>query len=371
MQKIERRFLIIIILLIITIILVAVFLSLSNKGINRNAYVELINWEAFLNEEVLKINNREKLKINDYIKTYWEESLAIIEWWDWSITRLWWDSEILIESLFVSDKKDKINISFRLLSGKSWSNVVSFIPEESYFLQNFWDTEASVRGTIFNVDLVNRYIYVIENKVLLNTSEWSNILVWENNPINIDTFNFIRLDEFIKNIRDKSFDALNRLLDEELYKKLQEWLVSNMDSFIYYMNLNIDSLTNSEKNTFYKEMLSTYQDLYFINSNNEELYKTKLSLKEKLIELAPEWDKKLLLDSLLKDLEETAKNNYYELIDPILEIFVENSNHITESMIWVINDITNKIPDSLKNSFNDTKNQLFDMVKNLFNSWNK
>ena len=64
---------------------------------DRNSYVILIDWEATLNNFNLEKDKKELLKSTDEIKTIWEKSLAMVKWWDWSITRIWGNSFLKID----------------------------------------------------------------------------------------------------------------------------------------------------------------------------------------------------------------------------------------------------------------------------------
>ena len=125
MTKIKNKFIIFIILIIIWIIWFWIFSSFYNKNVDRDSYVILLNWKAVLNNNILSLDEKEKLSIWDTIRTIWEDALAILEWWDWSVTRLWWDTSIEINELFVSNDLWKLNISFELINWKTWSNVIS------------------------------------------------------------------------------------------------------------------------------------------------------------------------------------------------------------------------------------------------------
>jgi hypothetical protein len=80
MQKIKNKFIYFVIFFIFLIILYSVYLSLFEKSIDRNSYVQLVSGEATLNEVPLYINSREQLDANDFIKTVTQDSLAVIEW---------------------------------------------------------------------------------------------------------------------------------------------------------------------------------------------------------------------------------------------------------------------------------------------------
>lgn len=360
MQKIENKFIYFILILIIFIIWFSIYISLFKKGVDRSTYVELIEWEGYVNEVLLVKNQKQKLSINDIVKTTKEDSLAIIEWWDWSVTRLWWNSEIKVSELYVSDTKDKLNISFELLKWKTWSNVVSYIPEDSYFKETFMDKEAAIRGTIFNIDIDKDYLYVIDHNVTLSDSEWNTLLVEEKKPINLSNFSFIQLDEFIRNIKDTAFDEINRKFDRELMEKLKIELQAKLDMFIKLSSTQIDKLSLEEKDLLYKEFLSTYQDLNFIKSSDDkELYDLKLILKEKLLNLAPIEEKKLLMESFVYDLKDSVNNKSYDSLEFILWVFNENSSLLLnkEDILNYLNKINlwENIKSSLLNNLNILK----------------
>ena len=79
----------------------------------------------------------------------------------------------------MSDDLLKINISFKLEKWKTWSNVVSFIWKESYFNQEFADTTAAVRWTIYEVNLDKDYLYVDSHEVKLTNNSWKTEIVSE------------------------------------------------------------------------------------------------------------------------------------------------------------------------------------------------
>ena len=100
MQKNKNKFIYFIIILIVIIIWIWISISLFFKSVDRNSYLELVSWEWLLNDKVLQIWKKEKLSKEDIIETKTKDSLAIIEWWDWSITRLWWNTKVKIENQY-------------------------------------------------------------------------------------------------------------------------------------------------------------------------------------------------------------------------------------------------------------------------------
>jgi hypothetical protein len=61
----------------------------------------------------------------------------------------------------------------------------------------------------------------------------------------------------------------------------------------------------------YNKLLTKYQELNFISPDNYELFSKKLEYKKVLIELAPENDKKSLINNTLYDFKESIKTNNY------------------------------------------------------------
>jgi len=60
------------------------------------------------------LNVKEKISNGNVINTL-NNSLALIEWGDKSITRLGSNSKVMVKENFVADDLSKINISFELL----------------------------------------------------------------------------------------------------------------------------------------------------------------------------------------------------------------------------------------------------------------
>lgn len=361
MQKIENKFVYFILILIIFIIWFSVYISIFKKWVDRNSYVVLIEWEAYLNSNSLSTNRKEKLSLNDIVKTTKENSLAIIEWWDWSVTRLWWNTSIVINELFVSSNVEKLNISFELLSWKTWSNVISFIPEESYFKETFADTEAAIRWTIFNLDLDKDYLYVIDHNVTLTKDSWETIKVPEKEPIVLSSFTFISLDEFIKSIRDNAFDEINRKFDLELFNKLKTQLEEKLQSLLKISWTKLDELSLKDREELYKELLSSYQELNFISSTDrEDLFNLKISIKEKLLEVAPDSEKENILNSFLYDFKDSIKNKSYDTLNKMLWIFgkYNPSMQTKEEILSYLNSISfnSNIKESIINNISTLKN---------------
>lgn len=401
MEKNKNKFIYFIIILIFLIISIWVYISIFFKSVDRNSYLELVSGKWLLNEKVLEIWKREKLSKDDVIETKTKDSLAVIEWWDGSITRLWWNTKVEIENEYVSKNGNDINIFFRLFSGKTWSNVISYMWEDSYFKQSFGDTEAAVRWTVFSVDLDRDYLQVESHKVDLTSKKYWKVEVTENKQLKLSDFSFISLEDFIKFFKDKVFFEINQKMDKEYLMKLALDLQKNLDRLIAATSRKIDDLTGAEREKLYAELMSQYQQINFATSSvSEELFNLKISLKEKLIKLTPDSQKNSLLDTLSYDLKDIFNTKNFWSFEWITNILKENEKFIDsekmqeyfnifniKSEIWATIDKTidifksevinnpnykeffNSVSNSINNSINDQKNmfrRFVDWIRDLF-----
>lgn len=359
MQKNKNKFIYFIIILIVIIIWIWISISLFFKSVDRNSYLELVSWEWLLNDKVLQIWKKEKLSKEDIIETKTKDSLAIIEWWDWSITRLWWNTKVKIENQFVAKNKDQVNILFRLFSGKTWSNVVTYLWEDSYFNQTYSDTEIAVRGTVYVVDADNDYLQVESHKVELTNKQFGKKEVTENKQLKLSNFEFISLDDFIKFFKDKWFFELNQKLDKEYLLKLSLEVEKRVKDFVYIAGKNIDNLTKEQREKLYKTILSSYQDLSFVSlENSEKLFNLKIALKEKLIDLAPDTEKPSLLSTFSYDLKDIFKNKNFWNFEKITDILKENQKYLD------YNNFTKMLENlGIKFDLWDSLNKLIDTFK--------
>lgn len=359
MQKNKNKFIYFIIILIVIIIWIWISISLFFKSVDRNSYLELVSWEWLLNDKVLQIWKKEKLSKEDIIETKTKDSLAIIEWWDWSITRLWWNTKVKIENQFVAKNKDQVNILFRLFSGKTWSNVVTYLWEDSYFNQTYSDTEIAVRWTVYVVDADNDYLQVESHKVELTNKQFGKKEVTENKQLKLSNFEFISLDDFIKFFKDKWFFELNQKLDKEYLLKLSLEVEKRVKDFVYFAGKNIDNLTKEQREKLYKTILSSYQDLNFVSlENSEKLFNLKITLKEKLIDLAPDTEKPSLLSTFSYDLKDIFKNKNFWNFEKITDILKENQKYLD------YNNFTKMLENlGIKFDLWDSLNKLIDTFK--------
>lgn len=373
MKKIQNKFIIVIIIFIVAVVWIETYKSIFLLNIDRNSYVVLIEWEATLNNIdlnkniKLEINQKELLNKKDKIKTIWEKSLAIIKWWDWSITRMGGNSEIIVEKADVEKNLLNIQISFKLEKWKTWSDVISFIWEDSYFHETFADTTAAVRWTVFEVNLIKEYLYVESHEVKLTKGDWKTEIIWEKKPFDLNKFSFIDLSKFIINIQDKAWKKLNNDLDKEFYNSIIKniWDINNIT--INKIE-NINELTGEKKIEIYNELLSEYQKFNFIKADDIENYWKKIELKKELITLAWEKDKQNLIITTLYDFKDLINNKQFWEVENTFLILVENKDYLQKLDIN-ISDYFNydvfkniKIPEWLKKEFENNLNDITNLL---------
>jgi len=370
LTKIQNKFIIIILILIIYIIS---FQAIKSNKIDRNSYVNLISWEASIisleNKQIsLNIQDRKALSIWDTIKTTSDETLAIIEWWDGSITRMWWKSELKIKSNLVSDDKTNIQISFELIKWKTWSNVISFMWNGSYFKASYADKEAAVRWTIFELNADKQYLYVDKHEVQMTNKSGEKLIIWEQTALDLNTFSIITLIDFLKKYQDEAWLKINESLDNEFIKnlkaKLDEIVIlkDNLKNII--SNSDFKNIDLSEKQELYNKLLEQYQNLDFISPEDNDLYKQKLEYKKYLSILAPEEDKQALTIKTLYDLSDFKWNYDLESLKDTVSILSINKDSLS-SLNIDFNEILEKVyfPEEIKKQLNIIyENEVFDII---------
>ncbi len=350
MKKIKNKFIIFIIIVIISIIWIVLLQPfLAEK--ERESYVVLIDWRAMLNKTILEKQKREKLTIWDTVRTIWWKSMAILEWGDGSVTRLWWNTTIDIKELHISWDLQNINVNFSLLSWKTWSNVISYLWGWSYFKEGFRDTEAAVRWTVFNLDLSKDYLYVKDHKVDLTTSDWKTITVSSENPFDISNFKFLDLEEFLRNIKDRAWEELNTKIDKDLFEWLKKQIHNDLDELVKFEKVDLKKALQDEeyRKAKYEELLTEYQKLNFVKSSDWNLFETKMKMKEKLLALSTGEEKNRLVENTLYDLKDVLKSKDNTSINMVMWVLSENKDVLQNIDLKKYVDI-DMIPEWLKES---------------------
>lgn len=389
MKKLKNKFIIIIIFIIALIVCFQVFIAYSHSNVDTNSYVKLVKWNGTLNEIRLINGQSNILKSGDKVRVIWESSLAVIEWWDGSLTRLWGNTKISIEENAVSRDYTNINISFDLIAGKTWSNVVSFIGSDSSFTQTFNGLEAWVRGTIFDVDLEKDFLHVSDHLVALTDDSGKNILLNEGEAINLETLSRIDISEFIANIEDAAWSQLNKEFDEEYFLDLKQKLEQATlwsNSFLFLLDFIspkyriLNSLDNSdsyediavliekldvqEKQKVYKAVLSKYQWINFVSANDFAAYKKKIFYKKALIALGDnQWDTQRLVQSSAFDIQDIIWSGDTQWLKETFGLLNENKDILQDVDVSFLSGWLEYIPEGLREEFI----QSFGDISSIFN----
>ncbi len=384
MKNFKNKFIFIVILLIVSIFAYEAYWAYIK--VDTNSYVLLIKWQWLINDKTINLNIKNVLKPLDKVKTIWKDSLAIIEWWDSSVTRLWWNTEIIVKENFVSSDLSKINISFNMTSWKTWSKIISMLTKWSYFKLYVDDNEAAVRWTVFEVDKDNQYIYVQDHEVTLKSKSGKDYLIKENSPFSIDTFSFIDLQKFINEKFDKTWEDLNKKLDTELTEKLKVSLLENKTKFYSFLAIfskkydilnsikswdslasikeKLNSLDNEWKKIVYDKVFSEYQKINFLSPKDDK-YNEKLKYKEVLINTSNDKDN---TESLLKntgyDINKIISSKDLTKLNDSIAIFSNNKDKLKENNIDIKQyfSLDNQIPKELKDILIENFKPLKDML---------
>lgn len=329
------------------------FISNSYKR-DTNSYVMLVEWSWLLTtsgkKEVLKLNSKIKISDGDVIHTL-SKSLAIIEWGDKSITRLWENSKIIVKENFISEDLSKINISFELLKWKTWSNVVSIFARDSYFKQDIKWVSAAVRWTVFEANYDNDYMVVHKHAVSLTNSSWETKEIYPWDVFSLKTFSI----EQIKVVIDEAFQKLNNQLDDEYIKSLRQNFLNslndsnplNLVSRFSDENKVLTLLSKENSKQEFEKYLSNIDEekkqkiLNYVNTLSQSvnfenwedwfLYNLKLNTRENLIENTENEDyKKTLIRYSVYDLSDmlTLWNLKQDLFDNTLNLISPYKDYI-------------------------------------------
>ncbi len=404
MKFLKNRIFIFIVSLIFLLFSLQFYFISSSYSRDTSSYVLLLEWKWELisswDTNILEVQKKTKISSWDVVNTFWN-SLAVIEWWDKSITRLWENTKVLIKENFTSDDLSKINISFELLKWKTWSNVISIFSWDSYFKQEIKWVSAAVRWTVFEASYEGDYIISHKHTVSVSNKDWKNIDVVEWKELNIKTF-------FLKDLLDKinsSFQELNQKLDKEYLNQLRINFLSSLNETsplnlvkqftLESKTLDILKETNPKQNfeNFLNNLdqdkkqkvisfLNTLnQNINFENWENNDLYNLKLNTRENLINNTTDEEKKeTLLNYLVFDLKNLKENNsslyekttsfIYEHKD-LLTLPAENKEKFLKDILLLNWENMQKAIKSIDNLGQEKVNWLLDNALNFIKDFFK
>lgn len=406
MKILKNKFFIVIVTIIFLLFSLQFYYISNLYKRDTNSYVTLVEWAWTLTtstwKKVLVINIKEKLNNWDVVNTL-KNSLAIIEWWDKSITRLWWNTKIKIKENFVSEDLSKINISFELLKWKTWSNVVSIMTWDSNFTQEIKWNLAAVRWTVFEANYDEDYlvVYKHELKITNKSGDTKKVFQWQ-----AFSFKQFSLENIMWKI-DETFAIMNKKLDKEYVNKLREDFLNHMrnnnpfnlvkyfydnESNVYDMLVSFDdkkaisdyisSLPESKKEKIMKTLVTLNQLLNFENWENTELYNIKLNTRSVLLDNSNDNNYKETLVrysfydlsdifSLEKFNNEILKNTFSLLSDnkEYLEAVKKSINgwyyNVIKELLNI--DSSDLTPENIKNKLLKLDSKWKDLIKNWLN----
>ena len=373
---------------IILILSFQVYNAYSQSITDTDSYVSAIQQEVFLNNELVIDDWRLLLSAWDTIRTSstWR---AIIEWWDGSITRIWEWSEIYIEEAQVNANRTQINISFELFSWRTWSNVVSFLGNDSSFTQKIEWLDAWVRWTVFDVDLEAWFIRVSEHIVELSNNQWESIILTSDTPFDIVRWAFIDIDVFLRSFQDATWTEFNRISDREFRTqmlldletsieqnnpllKIMEWLfphyrilyeLDNSESFERTEGLISNLSQNGRRKT--KELIqSRYQDFNFVSPSEENLYARKIRYQKALLLLSDDqvFQRSVLERSLL-DLQASVSSWNTSEVEVITSLLESHWDIVPNIDVGVLDSVLWWLWDELWNELERTRSVLEDIFQ--------
>lgn len=376
-----------------------------------NPYVLATKWNTIIKRNkiiTLKEKDKEIIKLNDKIRTL-NNSTATIFWPDWSITRLWNKTSITIKELNSSSDLSTYKINFNLENGRTWSNIVKFLTDDSYFTETYdeWNYAATARWTVFEINLDSNYINafnhdinlqdLVKNKTL-NIKEWEIVKALDiQSKTLIPNIDKTWIEDNIKNDK-KYLDSLLNVWQNKIkdlakkqtiwtkaisYIKYKTWinkdgylinqLASSLDKqngdIINEAKKIIPQLSKENKQKLNSKLLSIYKKVHSL-PNSSEIANYKSNIRDLIIQT---WDRSKKIENLkdkfikldIYDYLDLAKNNWekwaVDLKNNINKYLsqMKDSNKINE-LLW---SFSWEMLSVLKGSFNNIKDNLNKIIE--------
>jgi hypothetical protein len=363
MKNLKHKFIIIVWLLIFSILALQVFVSFREN--DKSSYITLVEWTAKINDISLELQKKYKIAVWDILSTG-EKSLAVIEWWDGSITRIWGNSQIVVKENLISKNLSQIQIATQILKGKAWSKVTTNLSWENHFKVYFDNIEAGVRGTTFDIDLEKQIIFVQDHEITLKKWDLPSIRLWENQPFSLSLFSLIDIKKYIQEFQDIDWKSLNTKLDSEYKEKLTQEALDSFwknEPFLVFLEIFfpkyrilaelhgnqdekkiealIGSLSSDQRQDVYESVYKEYQKINFATPDETEMYKKKLAYKKAILLLTD--------DSSVK--QSLVKGSVYDFQDIIA---TKNTLWLQETLnfLWEQKNIVKDLPKEVKDFMN-------------------
>jgi len=391
----KNKILLLLIFAIFLVLWLQIYFISQSYTRDTTSYVTLLEGSGILTSEgkpqVLQLNIAYPIKAGDNIRTN-PDSLAVIEWWDSSITRLWGNGNLTVQEENISPDLETIQISFSLLKWKTWSNVIPIFSGESYFKQEIGGVTAAVRGTVFEVNTENGYIFAHKHEVSVTAENQEVFTLSQENAYSFKGSTLIENIQDIQAFLDTNFAAINEKLDREYLLKLKlnfiEFLRTSPLNFVDWLRPEgkisalikegntaeklkefIDSIDWAEKKEEALAYLKTLTQMVNFSGADDELYSVKMTLKDTSLEYSNDQNyTSSLLSSLgydlqdlvrLKEVSQTALENTIQIIkDQMGNIDTSQFIH-DDAIATFLSTFTDKTPAEIADSFKEHFNLNF------------
>lgn len=268
-----------------------------------------------------------------------ELSTATIFWPDGSVTRMGEKTTVKINRMDANSDRTSIHIDFSLAEGKTWSNVVSYLFNDSHFVERYEDDRylATVRGTVFEVDLSRdqKYLHSVSHSVTVEDKQSGKSTVALEGAV-VPNANI--LDRLTQEALDEAWNAFNTNQDiafmlgrlSDLRKKVDELSVQGQDyandvrsgkAAFYGVPVRSlmenpstegrKALTNYVKAAATKKdatanLLKVYEEFHSLPANEQNL-KAKMLLREAIVQNVDEAQK----NDFIRDF---SRLSYYDTV---------------------------------------------------------
>lgn len=298
----------------------------------KNPYVLITKWSAIIKrDKIIRLQEKAKedIKLNDKIRTF-DNSAATIFWPDWSLTRLWSKTSITIKELNTNPDLSTYKINFNLETGKTWSNIIKFLTDDSYFTETYdeWNYAATARGTVFEINLDDNYINAYSHDI--NLSDISN-----NKNYNIRQWEIVNAFDPLSNASAISID--------------KEWIEENITNDQKYLNSLLENWQKQVTSYAEKQTIGTKTISYL-------KYKTWINKDDYII--------KNIAESLIKQ----NNNIVNETKNIIPQLSKENKEKLNSKLLSVYSAV-HSLPNSSKIA--NYKSDIRDLIIQTWEGSNK
>jgi len=266
---------------------------LSTKGTTLIIRDRLISLEEYKQAPII---------VGDKIRTL-ADSQATVFWPDGSVTRLGEKSSIKINEMKAKSISENIQIDFSLESGKSWSNVIRYLYDASYFHERFNNEKAlaTVRGTVFEINLDNQYVHTIDHAISVEDmkNKGKNVLVTAGWMLDTQSMQII-----LQKKLDEAWNALNTREDIVYMNERMKMAKEQFGDYLSGNQKTWDTLQKTIENGKDAEktkatLMNMYQEIGGLQ-NTPEVLSAKIRLRDLIIATSDESKKQQFLSDFAR-----------------------------------------------------------------------